>query len=219
MRGKWRELYFDRVESAMSVGSVGETALKRLNPTSFVLADVLDTASWSVVVGCGSVLLHVAVTRGGAPQDTIIVGAGSVGVALLLPVLKDGIVSVLADVGELLERRHMTPAQPELSNEPIPPVMVKTAENTWKFYTPPVRKSDELVPARCVRAVARRAMNEGFTNFSERHFAGELNVISGPDFRLFQADLVKRGWASKGANNRVKIEPAGRAMLIKLATT
>lgn len=221
MPGRWRMMYFDRMGAALEAGPVGETALRKMSPLTFVVADVLDTLSWSLVTGCGVAFLHGAITQLSKPQSTISLTVAAVGCALLLPVVKDGAVSFIADVAELLERRHVAPAHPDPSNEPLPPVIVKTAENpnggTWKFYTPPVRKSGELVPPRSIRIVARQAMSEGFETFSERHFAGELNLISGPDFRLFQADLVKRGWASKGANNKVKVEPAGRAMLIKLA--
>lgn len=223
MPGRWKTYYFDRLDTALSVGPVGESALRKLNPTSFVVADLLDTLSWSLMTGCGVLCLHGALTRLSEPQVTLSFTVAAVGIALLAPIVKDGAVSFIADVAELIERRRVSPAQPEPDNGPIPTVMVKTATNpyggTWKFYTPPVRKSGELVPPRSIKMVARQAMGENFVNFSERHFAGDLNVISGPDFRLLQADLVKRGWASKGSNNRVKIEPAGRAMLIKLATT
>jgi hypothetical protein len=185
------------------------------------MADLLDTVSWALVTGCGVALVHGAITRGGAPQDTVTFTVGAVGAALLAPIVKDGVVSVLCDVTELWERRHTEPEPPQPDNSPISPIIVKTAAQphggTWKFYTPPMRKSGEMVPPRAIRMVARQAMSENFSNFSERHFATDLKLISGPDFRLFQSDLVGRSWASKGANNRVKIEPAGRAMLIKIA--
>jgi hypothetical protein len=221
MPGKWRAYYFDQLGAAMDAGPVGETAIRKLSPMTFVVADVADVLSWSLVTGCGVALLHGAVTRLGAPQDTLTFTVGSVGAALLAPIIKDSAVSLLCDIGELWERRHSGPEQPQPDDAPIPSVMVKTENSngggTWKFYTPPVRKSGEPIPPAHIKAVARRAMSENFVIFSERHFT-EVTPISGPDFRLFQADLVRRGWASK-TGNKVKVEPAGRAMLIKIATT
>jgi hypothetical protein len=216
-------MYFEQVGAAIEAGDVGQTAIRKLSPMQFVIADLADAVSWSLVTGCGVAFLHGAITRLNAPQDTVTFTVGAVGVALLAPIVKDGIVSVLVDVGELWERRHTEPEPAEPDNTPIAPVIVQTRQSnggaTWKFYTPPMRRSGEPIPPTHIKAVARAMIAEKFVNFSLRHVVTDLGLMSDPDFRLFQSDLIARRWATKTPGNRVVIEPAGRAMLLKLATT
>jgi hypothetical protein len=224
MPGKWKRYYFEQLGAAIDAGPVGQTAIRKLSPMQFVVADLADTVSWSLVTGCGVALVHGAITRLGAPQDTMTFTVGAVGVALLMPVLKDSAVGFAADVAELLERRHAQPGPAELDNTPIASVIVKTLAQpngggTWKFYNPPMRKSGEPIPPAHIKAVARAMIAEKFVNFSLRHVVTDLGLMSDPDFRLFQSDLIARRWATKTPGNRVVIEPAGRAMLLKLATT
>jgi hypothetical protein len=119
MPGKWHAMYFDRMGAALEAGPVGRTAIRKMSPLTFVAADVLDTLSWSLVTGCGMACLHGAITQLSKPQSTITLTVASVGCALLAPVVKDSVVSVLADVAELLERRHVAPTQPDPDNTPI----------------------------------------------------------------------------------------------------
>jgi hypothetical protein len=190
---------------------------------TFVVADLTDTIAWSLVAGIGVALIHTAITRFNVSSDTLTYSVGTVGCALVGPLIKDGALGIICDMAELWDRRHTD--RPELPDDmPISPVIIQTRINpngggTWRFYEPPLRKSNEPIPAQHIRAVARQAVQDDFRHFSERHIAGDLRLISGPDFRLFQADLVHRAWATKGAGNKVTIEPAGRAMLAKLATT
>jgi len=169
MPGKWRTLYFEQIGAAISAGPAGQTAIRKLSPMQFVLADVADVTSWALVSGCGVAFLHGAITRLNAPQDTVTFTVGAVGFALLAPIVKDSVVSVLVDIGELWERRHAQPEQPEPDNTPIAPVIIKTSAQphggTWKFYTPPMRRSGELIPPKCIKAVARQMVSENFEFF------------------------------------------------------
>jgi len=225
---RWRKYYFQQIEQPVQMGQAGISTFHRATPMAFVIADLSEVLGWSLVSGTGTALLHGAITRGQSLQDTLAFAVGAVGCAMLAPVLKNGAVGFAVDVAELLARRHTAEIEPEPEREPEPepvpqPIIVKTQAQTnggtWKFYQIPKRKSGEPIPARDIQAVARQLVTDNFKSFTLRRMVTDLRLMSDGDFRLFQADLVLRGWATKLPDKRVVIEPAGRAMLLKLANS
>jgi len=105
MPGRWKQYYFEQISAAVDAGPAGQTAIRKLSPMTFVVSDLCEAIGWSLVAGVGTVALHGALTAF-ETEKTLTWGIGATGAALLAPLFKDGVVSVMADIAELLERRR-----------------------------------------------------------------------------------------------------------------
>lgn len=217
---RWRKFYLefnDRLQEAQQPFPPSVT------PMQLVLADVSETLMWSAVAGVGVAMIQGAMANLVFSGTTLSYSIGASGVTLLFPIMRDGVVNFVVDIIQLFARRNGDGLPTTPNSDPIQPVMVRTdttrGGGTWRFYNPPTRLSGEPVPAGDIRRIALDQVNSRFTApFTLRNYAVRQRVISDPDFRLFQGDLVAREWAEKTPRGRVVLKPKGMVLMSRIAS-